>query len=61
MACIFCKMPYVFFGNRSASKYPHRLLENKYVVLKSMLNNFHYSNVVNKLFRTFAKDMRKCR
>ena len=58
MACIFCKMPYVFFGP------PHRIKKklilspgNKDVVLENYAKQSPCKDAENELFRTFAQDI----
>ena len=57
MACIFYKMPYVFFGP------PHRIKKlilspgNKDVVLENYAKQSSCEDAENELFRTFAQDI----
>ena len=56
MACIFCKMPYVFFSdNRSASKKLILSPGNKDVVLENYAKQSPCKDAENELFRTFAQ------
>ena len=57
MACIFCKMPYVFFfsDRRIASKKLILSPGNKDAVLENYAKQSPCKDAENELFRTFAQ------